>query len=220
MQPDQPARVLSLLSHELRGPLGVIRGYLRLLDQTGADLSAEHRQVVAAALKASDRAADLLTQTSMLAQLQREETPFAFRPLELQDLLTTAVAGVHVPGEPSVHIEIGDVPAARVSADRPLLQGALTTLIAAVVRAQVRETTLRIVLDDHPRGGAGGVSIRIAADTSPDTPTEVALDITRGGLGLELPIAQHLIAAHGGELGELRCRQRYAGVVVWLPTTS
>ena len=78
MPPDQSPRILSLLSHELRGPLGVIRGYLRLLEQAGPELSDSHRQAVTAALKASDRAAELLDKASMLAQLQRQETPLAF----------------------------------------------------------------------------------------------------------------------------------------------
>src|SRR5688572_323275 len=57
---DEMPRVLSLLSHELRGPLGVVRGYLRLIDQTATELSDRSRQSIAAALRASDRMADVL----------------------------------------------------------------------------------------------------------------------------------------------------------------
>ncbi|MGH9174698.1 MAG: histidine kinase dimerization/phospho-acceptor domain-containing protein, partial [Vicinamibacterales bacterium] len=140
MDADQSALVLSLLSHELRGPLGVMRGYLRLLDQTGPDLSDQHRQAVSAALKASDLAADLLTQTSMLAQLQRHETPFDFKPVALEEMLTAAVDAVRFPQDPVVRLEVSDVPSARISADQALLGSALTTLVSAVVRAQARDT--------------------------------------------------------------------------------
>lgn len=220
MQSDQSVHVLSLLSHELRGPLGVIRGYLRLLEQTGPDLSAQHRQAVSAALKASDRAADLLTQTSMLAQLQRRETPLDLKPVALNDLLTIAVEGSRAAGPPAVRLEMSEVPATQVAADATLLQGALAALVAAVVRAQARDTTVNIAAAAHARDGTAGVTITIATDASAAALTECALDITRGGLGLDLPIAQHLMGAHGGELRELRDGDRYAGVVVWLPTTS
>ena len=85
MQPEQSPRLLSLISHELRGPLGVIRGYLRLLEQTGPELSDSHRQAVTAALKASDRAAELLTQTSMLASCNVRRRRWPCRPTPLSD---------------------------------------------------------------------------------------------------------------------------------------
>lgn len=220
MSSDDASRVLSLLSHELRGPLGVIRGYLRLLEQTGPDLSDRHRQAVTAALKASDRAADLLTQVSMLAQLQRRETPFDFKPVAFKDVLRAVLDGMHVPDDPVVRLEMSAVPSARISADEALLRGALTTLVSAVVRAQAAETVLKMAVEEHTRDGVNGVSMTIATDTPRETLSERAIDIGRGGLGLGLPIAQHLIATHQGDVRELRNDERYAGVVVWLPTIS
>ena len=220
MQSDQSPRVLSLLSHELRGPLGVIRGYLRLLEQTGPDLSDQHRQAVSAALKASDRAADLLTQTSMLAQLQRHETPFDFKRVAFKDIVAAAVEDVRLPRDPAVRLDVAEGPAALISADEALLRGAIATLCSAVVRAQAAETTLKLAVDEQARDGVAGVRLKIAADTSSEALTERPIDITRGGLGLDLPIAQHLIAAHHGEVSELGRGERFAGMVVWLPTTS
>lgn len=220
MDADHSARVLSLLSHELRGPLGVIRGYLRLLEHTGAALSDQQRQAVAAALKATDRAADLLTQTSMLAHLDRGETPFDFNPVALKDLLAAAVEGVRSAEDPAVRLDVGNVPSALIAADESLLSGALTSLLCAVVRAQARETTLRVTAVPQAREGGDGIAVTIAADPLRETLTERAIDLTRSGLGLDLPIAQRLIAAHRGDLRELRNGERCAGVVVWLPTTS
>jgi len=220
MASDELAHVLSLLSHELRGPLGVIRGYLRLLEQTGPELSDQHRQAVSAALKASDRAVELLTQTSMLAQLERDETPFDFTPVALKELLSGAVEGLALPDDPAVRLEIGDVPTAMMAADRTLLGGAIATLVSAVAKAQAREATVKIVCEEQGRHGVAGVLITIAADSSSATSAERALDIARGGLGLDLPVAQHLITRHRGDLRELQDGDRFAGMLVWLPTTS
>ncbi len=74
MTSDPSGQLLSLLSHELRSPLGVIRGYLRLLDDPSGSLTAQQRQAVAAAIRAADQAAHLLGQASFLAQLRRGET--------------------------------------------------------------------------------------------------------------------------------------------------
>jgi signal transduction histidine kinase len=220
MTSDQTARVLSLLSHELRGPLGVIRGYLRLLEQTGPELSDQHRQAVSAALKASNRALDLLTQTSMLAQLQRDETPFNIKFISLKDLVSGAIDGLEFPKDPAVRLEIGDMPTAMIAADAVLLGGAIATLVAAVARAQAREATVKIACQEQERDGIAGVMMTIAVGSSSGAPAERTLDTTRGGVGLDLPIAQELIARHRGDLRQLQDGERLAGMLVWLPTTA
>jgi len=221
MESDQSARVLSLLSHELRGPVGVIRGYLRLLEQTGAELSDQHRQAVSAALRASDRAADLLTQASMLAQLQRDETPLVFAPVAFNALLESAAAGVQLPDTPAVRLDVQNtVAGATIAADANLLRGALTTVIAAVVRAQPRDATVYVSTRPQPQAGADGIAIAVATVRSLDGLIDQPIEIMRGGMGLELPIAQHLIAAHHGDLRGLADGDRAAGMLVWLPSTT
>src|SRR5688500_17698000 len=113
---DSSAR-LSLLSHELRSPLGVIRGYLRLLDQQGEALSENHRAAIGKALSASERAAELLGQASTLAQLQKNETAIDLRPVAIGPLLRTAAASVRLPEDPRVMLEIADSTDFRVDAD-------------------------------------------------------------------------------------------------------
>jgi signal transduction histidine kinase len=210
--------LLSLLSHELRSPLGVIRGYLRLLDQQGEALSENHRAAIGKALSASERAAELLGQASTLAQLQKNETAIDLRPVAIGPLLRTAAASVRLPEDPRVMLEIADSTDFRVDADAALLRGALTALTSAVARAQATETTVRIAATREPLDGRAGVSIAIA----PTGPAVHAreLDITRGGLGLDLPIAAAVIAAHHGRVQELRDGDRYAGVVVWMPLSA
>jgi signal transduction histidine kinase len=211
--------LLSLLSHELRSPLGVIRGYLRLLDQQGEALSESHRAAIGKALTASERAAELLSQASTLAQLQKNETTLELKPAALGTLLKAAAGGVRLPEDPRVTLEIIDSADVLVDADPGLLAGALTALTSAVSRAQAAETTLQIATTRETLHGRDGVSIGIAPIAA--NPLHAReLDITRGGLGLDLPIAAAIVEAHHGRVQELRDGDRYAGVVVWMPLSN
>lgn len=217
---DDLPRLLSLLSHELRSPLGVVRGYLRLLEQMDDTLSDRHRHAVDCALRASDRAAYLLDQASLLAQLRRHEIVLDFKSVALEAVVAAAADAVLLPSDPVVRVEVGTLGPRCVSADEALLSRALTTLISAVVRAQPRDTIVRITGQPQTKDGANGVDVSISSPERASTLREGPLDSTRGGLGLDLPIAESLAAAHRGQLRELRDGDRLAGVIVWLPTTG
>jgi signal transduction histidine kinase len=212
---DDLHHLLSLISHELRAPLGVMRGYLRLLEQR-ADMPEASREAVAAALRASARAADLLGQVSTLAQIERRETVFELQPVAVVGLLAALADKAALPGDPTITLSLGACADVRVMADRARLADALTSLATAVVRAQAHAAatiSCRIV-DEGPRG------CEIAVDRS-EMPRETTLhdlDIGRGGLGLDLPIAAAIVAAHHGRIVERRAGTVCVGMVVWLPT--
>ena len=213
---DELARILSLLSHELRSPLGVIRGYLGLLKQSPDQLTDLQRQAIAAALKASDRLAEVLAQANSLAQLHRHDARH-FEPVSLDTLVSPAIDAVRLPATPAIRIERGSIPTVTVSADSLRLRDAVTALVSAVVRAQTKAAEVSINADLQDRDHRRGVSLRIVSSAAVSNPSEGPVDLSRGGLGLDLPIANVVIAAHGGQLGELREGERLAGMVVWLP---
>jgi two-component system, sporulation sensor kinase B len=211
-------RLLSLISHEIRGPLGVIRGYLRLLEQQGAALSDTHRQAVAGALKASDRATEILAQVSTLARLERGDGGPNLTPTPLHQLLESAEQGLILASRPRVTLERGAIADVSVGADLPLLRTALTALIAAVVRAQTADTDLHLLARERENGMRRGVAVTITAMPPGDeVPLEEPLDVSRGGLGFDLPLAVFVVAAHGGTIREYNSHSRLLGVVVWLP---
>ena len=218
MEQDRAADILSLLSHELRGPLGVIRGYLRLLEQASPALTDAQQRAVAAALKASDRTAELLTQTSLLANVQRGTVVLARRTVALADVLTNAVAEASRTSGKGLTFEPRDLPPARIDVDPAVLSNALANLMTAVVRARPSDPAIAVTAARDVRDGTAGVATRVAPPETTQADPH-AVDITRGGHGLDLPIACALIAAQGGSLHELREGSRFAGVVVWLPTT-
>lgn len=218
MDSDEVARLLSLVSHELRSPLGVVRGYLRLLEQQGAALADPHRQSVAAALRASHRLAELLAQVSALAALERKETTLDLTTVAVDDLLQAAIDAVPLPDDRVIQLQLVAPPSVDVVADRAMLQAALTGLMSSVVRAQPSDTTVSVSARTTQVDGVDGVTLEISTpESDPASVAEGALDISRGGLGLELPIAAALIDAHGGRIRERRDGSRTAGVVVWLP---
>ena len=104
---DEAPRVLSLLSHELRGPLGVIRGYLRLIDQTATELSDRSRESIAAALRASDRIADVLEEASLLGHLQIGDVQLDPRPVALATIVHAAVQNAALPDDCTVLLDSG-----------------------------------------------------------------------------------------------------------------
>jgi two-component system sensor histidine kinase ArlS len=219
MNHEQLGRLLSLISHEVRAPLGVIRGYMRLLEQQSHSLPESHRHAVSAALKASDRATDILGQVSSLARLQRNEMTPVLRPTPVEPLLRAAVHAVSMPPEPIVTVHVAEGPALSVAGDEDLLRIAIAGLTSAVVRAQAADCRVYLLARNEPRAGRPGVRLTIGTtETEKDgAQVEAAIDIMRGGLGLDLPIAAFIVAAHDGEVSERHEDDRFAGISVWLP---
>jgi signal transduction histidine kinase len=218
-QGPELGQMLSLLSHELRSPLGVVRGYLRLLNQHQGELSANHRQAVTAALAASDRCVELLAQASALAHMWRQETPIEQEPIVLADLLQPLAHSLRTTDDRPLPVVIESAIDVLLTGDRALLHTALSSLVSAVHRAQPEEVAIRITSRTASGGVRDGVAIHCAPDgESMDAATEGALDLRRGGLGLALPMAAAIVEAHGGFIAERRAGARTA-MLVWLPTT-
>lgn len=218
MTPDASGRLLSLLSHELRSPLGVIRGYLRMLDDPSSTLSDQQRTAVSAALRAADQAAHLLAQASQLAQLHRGEVQVPPVPIDLKALLESALPAP-APDTP-IDYDVGEVAVQTVSANRDQLRAALHSLLAAVARAQTTPGTITIDASRRRHGNEEGVLISLRRPDMPRQAVEMPLDTTRGGLGLDLPIAEAVVTSHGGHIAEIADGGRCVGVVVWLPVAS
>ena len=219
MASDACGRLLSLLSHELRAPLGVMRGYLRLLDEPPRTLSDQQRAAVSAALRATDHAAHLLTQASQLAQLHRGETPITPKRVEVKALLESALSSPPSSDAPITH-NLADVSGQSLSANADQLSAALRSLVAAIARSQTTPGPIAIDASRQPRGNADGVLITMRSLDMPAESVEKALNTARGGLGLDLPIAEAVVAWHGGQVSEISDGIRCVGMVVWLPLAS
>jgi signal transduction histidine kinase len=215
MDDETVARLLSLTSHELRSPLGVVRGYLKWLEQHGDGLLEQHRQVVAASLRASDRLAEILAELSALAQLLRGDVAMAREPVPLA-ALAEEVAAAFGAQRRTVTLLPLDIADFVVVGDRPLLQSALVALAAALSQALPGE--LELGLSGQLEGsGERTVALELSPRQPPDDLVDAPLDLTRGGVGLSLAVAAEIVAAHGGRIVERHAAGRLRGMRVWLP---
>ena len=214
---DPSGRLLSLLSHELRSPLGVIRGYLRMLDSPGSALSNQQRNAVAGALKAADHLAHLLSQASYLAQLRRGDTPLDLVRVDVARVVEAAVQAVRAAPDLNVSCDVGEILGTHVVTNHDRMRDAFAFLIAAVAKAQMTPKVLAVTGHRTKLEQRDGVRLRIEAPGVASQATEGVFDTTRGGLGLDLPIAENVIASHGGRVSELTASGRCVGMIVWLP---
>ncbi len=205
-----PHSVLSAASHELRGPLGVARGYLRLLVQ-GGELDARAAKAVEEATRATDRIAALLDDLSVYARWARGDARLMRGPVPLHDVLTRALAVSHLPSSPTVTATL-EVPSnVSVNADRDQLSAAVGHLVSALARAQVADTELTL----RARKVDGQVELRISPTAGLDDAEEGAEPmLERSGQGLGVALAELLIRLHGATLHERRHGQTWAGYVV------
>lgn len=218
---DELPRVLSLLSHELRGPLGVIRGYLRLVLQTGHEVSNRTRESIDAALRASDRISDVLDQASLFAHLHIGDVRLDPRRVALPTVVHAAIQAAGLPPESTVDLASDSLPNVTLNADEPRLRMALATFITAVARAQSSNVVVEISGVPARLAGRRAVRLRIGPRTlSGVDAVEGELNARRGGFGLAIPIAAVIVEGHGGRVRELRHGERSAGLLVTLPTVD
>jgi signal transduction histidine kinase len=222
-RPDH-ARLLSLAAHELRTPVSVVGGYLRMLQRdAAASLSPAQRKAIDEAVASCTRLSALVDEMSEVARLDAAAPAQGREDLvDLSALLRAAAeqAGAEMRDGPAIGVEIPDAPVP-IRCEAALLQRALAAILRAIARE--RPDSGRVVAKGSIEGESGAALLVIGtaeevADALGAAPEPV--DLWRGGLGLGLQIAQRVIARHGGEMRAARspgARSGRGAVVVTLP---
>jgi signal transduction histidine kinase len=206
------AALLSLASQELRQPTGVVRGYLRTLDQDPM-LTQRVRKISGEAILAADRLVELLDEIGELAKLKEDSVRLNLKAMSLRSVMNQAVQAVVLPASHDVELDVVAPVDVRMRVDEARLRTAVGTLIYVLARAQTGAATIDLRLIKTKVSSSIIVTPRtLGRGKIVDQP----IDLMRGGNGLLLPIADAIIQAHGGRLRERWVAGRWSGFVVKL----
>ena len=223
--------LLSHGAHEIRNPVAVILGYVRILtsERTGPLTELQHK-VLNDVAASTAKLAVLAEEMSFLARLLVGSTPFARTRVELSALIAAQIPSVGPGLERDVAINVIDnAPAAAVNGDAQRLGETFNSLMFAQRRELFTCDELCVAIDRVP-GSEPTVRVTIGgADRIDDLrrlpPSElIPLVELRGGVGYKLTIARHVIEAHGGrvfsrtEAGDTPRSVLNIGAVVVLPS--
>jgi K+-sensing histidine kinase KdpD len=195
------SKALNILAHELRGPLGVIQGYLRLLRQRRAQ-DEDDTRMITAMQDATGRIAALGRQTVDLAATL-DHPPVAHGHSRVTDIIDLAVRHAALPTAPAVRVPDAVGGATVRSVDSAAVGAALAAVLQAVSKDAAGAP---VAIVGTERGEE--IELRLgpvesvhddATDDARDSRPE-ALRLERGGLGLSLVLASYVFDAIGARL--------------------
>jgi signal transduction histidine kinase len=224
MRDDLFPRAMSLAVHELRTPVTVVSGYLRmLLREQGGPLTEKQKKMLEEAERSCARIGALVGEMSELGKLESGEAAIAAQPIDLAGLLVELASGMHEGDDRDVRVETrGTNQPVMVTGDRTRLGVALRALIHAAVRERGEPGVIVVecsVLPDATPASAlvtigDEATVRALVDAAGARPS---FDEWRGGLGLALPIGRRVIERQGGVLWSAAGDHSNAGSAVRLP---
>jgi len=224
--PDLLPRVMSLAVHELRTPVTVVGGYLRmLLREQAGPLTDRQRKMLEEAERSCGRLGALVSEMSELGKLEAGDLTLARQDVDVTALLAELASGMHEGEDRGVRLELrgADHPVP-VTGDQTRLSAALKALMLAALRE--RGEPGAIIVECSTAAGTDGqryamVAIGdeaalplLIASANGTTP---AFDVWRGGLGLALPVARRVIEDHGGSLWSVDGAQSRSASALRLP---
>ncbi len=192
---EATARMAAAVAHEIRNPLGIIRGAVELIrERSGAQLAARDRE----------RLHDVLGEVERLRVLTEDfldlsaDRPLQTTPVDLGEVAAEAAHGNRTL-HPELDVSIG-ISAPPVTVDPGRLRQVFANLLANAAQAGARRVEIR----GASRGDHVGV---IVADDGPGIPPELRERLFEpfvsgrsGGVGLGLAVSRRIVERHGGSL--------------------
>lgn len=220
------AEVFSIVSHDVRGAVGVILvAVSELLDARVGSLSEEQRALVRLVSRSSARLIRLAANVAFLERAEAKTITLAFQPVDARDVVRRAVEAFEKSGELGKGGRVQAVlrlpeELVRTEADAELLVHALTNLLANAIRVAHKE----IVVSVAALPEAAGVALMVDDDgpgfpahmrgtlfaSAPETGHAEGEPALTGSpepelRGLGLFVVKGIVRAHGGTLSAEAC---------------
>ena len=224
MAQDLFPRAMSLAVHELRTPVTVVSGYLRmLLREQAGPLTEKQKKMLEEAERSCARIGALVGEMSELGKLESGDAALGTQAIDLAALLEELASGMHEGDDRGVRVETrGTGQPVMVTGDRTRFAAALRALIHAAIRERGEPGVIVVecsVLTDTTPASAlvtigDDATVRALVDAARVAPP---FDEWRGGLGLALPIGRRVIERQGGVLWSTAGDLSNAGSALRLP---
>lgn len=220
-------RAMSLAVHELRTPVTVVSGYLRmLLREQAGPLTEKQRKMLEEADRSCTRIGAIVSEMSELGKLEGGTLTVSGTEMDLAALTEELASDMHEGEDRGIRLEVrGTKQPLMVMGDRTRLAAALQALMHAALRE---------------RGDPGVIVVECSTVTDPNQPWAVVVigeepvarslieaartpppfDEWRGGLGLALPVGRRVIEALGGALWSAPGDTPRAGSALRLPLSQ
>jgi signal transduction histidine kinase len=216
---------MSLAVHELRTPVTVLSGYLRMvLKEHGGPLTDKQRKMLEEAERSCARIGALVAEMSDLGKLESKELAVSRQEVDIAALVAELASPMHEGEDRGVYLDVR-VPnrPIMVTGDRGRLSAAITTLLHAALRerGEAGGHRRRVRGDDRHRPGVAiltvGDEATLPSLTQAARGTPPPFDEWRGGLGLALPVARRVVEALGGAVWSAPGERPHAGSALRLP---
>lgn len=200
------------INHELKTPIGVIKGYLdTIVDNPDMD-AASRQHFILKAQEYANRLVQLVADVTAISRLQEGRAAINLEDIDYHDVVYTVAADAVDSGTiGSLQFENGVEPGTHVMGNYNLLTGMLMNLVRnAVAYSRGTECGVRVTGEDdefyyfefYDNGtGVGEEHLEHLFERFYRIDTGRSRKV--GGTGLGLPIVQNTIEAHGGRIEAL-----------------
>ncbi len=202
-------KFMTLLAHDLRGPLGTLRSYMRLIrENESLDMKRESLAHLDAAIRTSENMLDLISNLLDVSRFKTGELKPKKQFFNARLLVLKVIANMAYPAErKGITIEQELSPKARVYGDTTLLEQVFQNLVANAIKFCMRGDRIKISVTENESltfcvrdSGIGVEPERIKTLFSYETKTSTTGTAGEVGSGLGLPLCRDIMEAHDGTL--------------------